>query len=124
MRTAGPGVRRGRGRPPHFEQGEHMKTTLLYGAVLILLCSLELNAQTFGDISGEVHDASGAAIPGALATPTNIATNVTRTPAPNEVGLYSFPAMPPGVYNIKVEKAGFKSVTKTSIELQVQQSAR
>ncbi len=101
-----------------------MKTTLLYGAVLMLLCGLALNAQTFGDISGEVHDASGAAIPGALVTATNIATNVTRSAATNEVGLYSFPAMPPGVYNIKVEKAGFKSVTKTSIELQVQQSAR
>ncbi len=101
-----------------------MKTILFFAAVLMLLAGLALNAQTFGDISGEVHDASGAAIPGVQVTATNVATNLARTAATNEVGLYNFPAMVPGVYNIRAEKPGFKAVTKSSIELQVQQSAR
>jgi hypothetical protein len=80
--------------------------------------------QTFGDIGGEIHDSSGAAVQDVKVTVTNLATNVVRTAVTNEAGLYSFPALVPGSYNVKAEKTGFKSVTRTAVELQVQQSAR
>jgi hypothetical protein len=101
-----------------------MKSTVFSVGVLLLVAGLTSRGQTFGDISGQVRDASSAAVPGVQVTATNVATNVARTAVTNDAGFYSFPAMVPAVYNIKAEKTGFKIVTKANIELQVQQSAR
>ena len=67
---------------------------------------------------------SGAAIPAAQITVTNVDTNATRSAVSNEVGYYTFPALPPGTYNLKAEKVGFKTVTRPDILIQVQQNAR
>ena len=53
----------------------------------------------------------------------NVATNATRSALTNEAGVYVFPSLPPGSYALKVEKEGFRTVTRT-IQLEVQQSAR
>ena len=87
---------------------------------LLALCAASAFSQTFGEITGEVRDSSGAVIGGANVTITNAGTNAARTTVTNEAGVYSFPALNPGTYNLKVDKAGFKTVTQTSIELQVQ----
>ncbi|MEJ7607918.1 MAG: carboxypeptidase-like regulatory domain-containing protein, partial [Bryobacteraceae bacterium] len=101
-----------------------MRTRLFALAIIVASLALPLSAQTFGDISGEVRDASGASIAGAQVTVTNTGTNATRNVQSNESGNYSFPALPPGIYVLKAEKTGFKSYTRPGIELQVQQSAR
>ena len=61
------------------------------------------SAQTFGEITGEVTDQSGAIAPNASVTATNTATNGARTTLTNASGIYSFPAMVPGPYQVKVE---------------------
>src|SRR5436190_6136386 len=66
-------------------------------------------AQTFGQITGEVTDSSGAVIIGATVTVTNPQTNFTRTAATNSAGNYTFPALLPGVYNVRAEMQGFQS---------------
>ncbi len=93
-------------------------------AALFCLPTGMLIAQTSGEITGEVKDQSGAAIPGAPVTVTNSATNVARSTSTNTVGIYSFPNLLPGTYQIKVAAAGFEAVVKTNVELQVQQTAR
>src|SRR5258708_11718245 len=94
----------------------------------VLGCVLMANqagfAQTFGAISGDTRDASGAVVTGATVTAVNVATNAARSVTTNEAGDYSFPSLPPGTYSVKVEKSGFKTVIRNQIELQVQQSAR
>ena len=80
-------------------------------------------AQTQASISGVIHDPSGAVIPGVMVTVTNPATNFVRSAVSNEAGVYSFPALQPGGYNIKVELPGFRTISQ-NVELQVQQSAR
>ena len=92
-------------------------------AFLLCLC-LPLCGQTLGEIVGEVVDASGAVVPGATVTVTNVATNATRSVKTNDAGLYSFPSLVPSQYRVRVEMGGFKSSTRTGVELQVQQSAR
>ena len=92
-------------------------------AVAVTL-SGELRAQTLGEITGVVSDSTGAVIVGAKVTATNTGTNAARTAVTNDAGVYSFPAMQPGSYTLKVEMAGFKSFTETGIQLQVQQTAR
>ncbi len=101
-----------------------MRTKLFALTLFALGLLTPAMAQTFGDISGVVQDTSGAAIPAAQVTITNVATNAARVALSNESGVYSFPALVPGVYTMRVEKAGFKVVTRPNIQIQVQQSAR
>lgn len=87
---------------------------------LVLACLLltpSLSAQTFGPLTGDV--AAGAAI-----TVRNTATNGVRSATTNEDGVYSIPALIPGLYEAKAEKSGLKSATRANVELQVQQAAR
>src|SRR5206468_7443599 len=99
-----------------------MRRTLIAGLTWLLLCAPSF-AQTLGTITGEVKDSSGAVVPGATVTVVNKATNATRTTTSNEVGLFDFPALPPGGYTVKSELDGFKTATR-EVELQVQQTAR
>ena len=81
-------------------------------------------AQTAGQITGEVSDPSGALIPNAAVTVTNTATNVARSTQTNTAGLYSFPDMPPGMYDVKAVAAGFNTTTKAGVEVQVEATVR
>ncbi|MGH9721746.1 MAG: carboxypeptidase regulatory-like domain-containing protein [Bryobacteraceae bacterium] len=98
-------------------------------ALRLLLClavalAIPASAQTFGEISGEVRDQSGAVVAGARIVITNVANNATREATSNDSGIYAFPALVPGIYNLRVEKPGFKAVTRNAVEIQVQQNAR
>lgn len=92
-------------------------------ALLTLVCGVT-HAQTLGEITGVVQDASGALIPNASVTATNSATNVARTTLTNSSGLYSFPGLVPGTYDVKVTAPGFETAVRANIVLQVQQTAR
>lgn len=93
-------------------------------ALFALVLVASLGAQTFGEITGEIRDSSGAVVADVIVAVTNQATNVNRSVITNESGVYSFPSLPPGMYNLRVEKEGFRTASRTDIELQVQQSAR
>jgi hypothetical protein len=77
-----------------------MRTKLLFLALFALGLLSSAFGQTFGDISGEVRDTSGASVAGAQVTVVNIETNATRSAISNEAGIYSFPALPPGTYTL------------------------
>ncbi len=93
---------------------------------LVLAAALAIPAfgQTVGDITGVVTDASGAVIANAAVTVTNPQTNFTRSTSTNDAGNYDFPALQPGVYNVRVEMQGFEASVRTGVELQVAQTAR
>src|SRR5437764_7175838 len=102
-----------------------MRNRYFRSVVFILLFSaLPAVAQTQAGISGVIHDSSGAVIPGVMVTVTNPATNFVRSAISNEAGVYNFPVLQPGRYNIKVELPGFRTIEQNGVELQVQQSAR
>jgi hypothetical protein len=82
------------------------------------------SAQTFGEITGEVKDQSGAIAPNVPVTAANTATNASRATRTNEAGIYSFPSLLPGTYQVKVEAPGFEPMVRSNVELQVQQTAR
>lgn len=81
-------------------------------------------AQTLATVTGEVKDASGAAVAGANVTVRNTATNGLRNATTNDEGVYTIPALVPGLYDVKAEKSGFKASSRAGVELQVQQTAR
>ena len=101
-----------------------MKTKFVALALLCLLIGLPGFGQTFGEITGEVRDTSGASVPGVAVTIINAATNANRSTVSNDAGIYSFPSLPPGLYNLRAEKQGFKANTAKQVEVQVQQTVR
>src|SRR3954471_20056786 len=77
------------------------------------------------ELVGSVTDASGAAVPGAKITAVNPATNVTaREVESGADGGYIMTSLPPGAYNINVEKEGFRKLAQTGLTLEVNQRAR
>ncbi len=103
-------------------RGKGMRTVL---AVFLLAAALCLPAfgQTLGAIDGAVTDSSGAVVPAAALTITNTSTNAVRKAVTNESGLYTVPGLVPGPYSVRVEKEGFRGMTRT-LTVQVQQNAR
>lgn len=63
-------------------------------------------------LSGRVDDATGASISGATIAITNIEKNQTTSSSSDEHGRYSFLYLPVGRYQLKVEHAGFASITR------------
>ena len=97
----------------------------ILGSLLLLTMSTVIGfAQTSAEITGLVKDPTGAAIPGASVTVTNKATSATRKVTTNSEGLYSFPSLPPGTYELKVEQTGFKISLNDNVRLEVQQTGR
>lgn len=92
--------------------------------LLILFSAAKVSAQTSGEITGLITDSSGAAVTGATVTVISQATGATRRATTNSEGLYAFPSLPPGDYEMKVEQQGFKSAVRGNLQLQVQQTAR
>src|ERR1700761_6545115 len=87
-------------------------------AIFMLLFALPaLHAQTTAQISGIVTDTTGAVIPGATVTLVNEATQDTRVVKSNGDGLYSFPALLPSSYTIKVTAKGFEPKNLTGLVL-------
>ena len=75
--------------------------------------------QATGAIHGVVRDESGAVVPGARVSVTNIDSNQTRTLSSNEEGDYLASALPPGNYSVRVEKTGFKAFLQNGITVAV-----
>ena len=97
---------------------------ILSAALLLAACAVASSAQTSAEITGLVKDPTGAAVSGASVTVTNKATGATRNVTTNSEGLYSFPSLPPGTYELRVEQTGFKISLNDNVRLEVQQSAR
>jgi hypothetical protein len=63
-----------------------------------------------------VTDPSKALIPGVTITAKNVNTGITTTQLTNESGIYSFPVLQPGTYEISAELSGFKkSIQKSEL---------
>lgn len=91
---------------------------------LALLCavmatfSFAAGAQTTdGTIYGAIVDPSGAAIPGAQITITDVHTGVKSTDTSNGKGEYLFPTVLPGDYTVTVVAQGFKTQTQTGVNV-------
>src|ERR1700730_4782305 len=89
------------------------RTPVLSLAVLLLLTSAALAQLTTADILGTVTDQTGASVPNANVTLTNLGTNDQRTVQSNGSGDYTFTLLPVGHYSISVKAGGFQeSITK------------
>lgn len=74
-----------------------------------------------GAITGLVQDATGAVVPNAQVTLTNIDTGLALQGQTDSSGNYVFSPVKIGSYNISVTAAGFSKTTQQHIELHVQE---
>ena len=77
-----------------------------------------------GTLLGNVTDESGAAIPGATITATEVRTNISRTTTSNQAGAYTFTNTSPGTYRVEGELVGFKKFTRENVEVSVNTTIR
>lgn len=96
-----------------------------FSVCIFVLCSLVMaGAQENAEIIGVVTDASGAAIPNATVTITHVATGTVHTTRSGSTGLFSFPALQVGVYNLTATGTGFKTFQKSGLVLNTAQTLR
>src|ERR687888_1967890 len=93
---------------------------IITACVLWLAAPALLSGQSSrGTILGNVRDPSGAPIPGATVTVTNLGTNVPFTYETDATGDYYVPSLLPGRYRVDAEKAGFKKFTAAGVLVEV-----
>lgn len=79
---------------------------------------------TSGTILGIVTDNSGAVIPDANVTVTNVDTQVKNSALSDGLGSYQFVNLPPGNYTVDVQKTGFVHLKRGPVALEVQGSVK
>ena len=94
-------------------------------AAVLFACSSLLLAQSAGTgaLTGTVTDPSGAAIPAATVTLTNVDTNQARSVTSGTDGSYRFALLPPGAYKVRFEATGFRTTEVASVTIDVTETA-
>src|SRR5690349_2753943 len=93
--------------------------------LIVLLLPAMAGAQSMNaTISGTITDATRGVVPGAEVSLTNVARNVTVKTVSGADGLFSFPNLVPGSYDLKVAARGFKPVVQKGLEVSVSQLLR
>jgi hypothetical protein len=95
-----------------------------FGLALFFWAQAALAQSTTAQLTGVVTDASGAVAPQARVTVTNMATGIAREVPTNELGYYTAALLPPGTYSVRVQKDGFRTLTRPGVALNVDQVAR
>jgi hypothetical protein len=88
----------------------------------VVLCSASgARAQSagFATITGRALDPKGASVPKATIAATNTETGIKRTTLTTNDGLYRFENLPPGLYNVNIDVAGFAKAEVSGVKLQV-----
>ena len=107
-------------------RGMHMKRIILLFASVFFALSIAAwcQQQESAEIVGTVTDSSGAVIPNAKVTVSNIDKGITRELTSNSAGAYLAPSLPIGNYTVTAEAAGFQKLARSGITLMVGQTQR
>jgi len=70
-------------------------------------------------LRGTVTDPNGAAVPAGTVTLTDLATNAVFAAETNDAGFYIIQYIPPAKYKLRIEAAGFQTVTHELVEIRV-----
>jgi hypothetical protein len=92
---------------------------ILFLLVLMLTFAPALRAEVGGKITGIVKDQSGAVIAGASVIATNSATGVKQATQTDQDGVFTFPVLPVGQYQIDATADGFKPYRTTGLVIDI-----
>lgn len=100
-----------------------MRSVLVGLIVWLAAAALFGQSKTTAVLSGTVTDPTDAGVPGAKLTATNTRTGDAREAVTDDRGAYRFLLLPPGVYDVRVEKPGFAAQLQRGVEVTVGQTA-
>jgi Carboxypeptidase regulatory-like domain/TonB dependent receptor len=116
--TGSVGEKRGGG----FMSGRKCSWRVFSAAILVLVlvngkASWGQNQEIAAGLSGTITDPTGLAVTGAKVTLRSTQNGIIRTYVTKEGGLFSFTLLPPAVYSLEVNVAGFKDYKQQGITL-------
>jgi len=94
-----------------MKRNANLRLRLIVSCMLAIGFTAAAYGQITGGLRGTVSDPTGAAIPKANVTLTNLDTQQTRTQGVNANGEFTFELLTVGNYVVKVEAAGFAAST-------------
>lgn len=92
---------------------------LFCAAVALCWNSAAAQTTTAGTVVGQITDQSGAVVPGATVTLTDLATKSAITTTTNEAGRYLFINVNPGSYKISIHKTGFAETVVSNQQVKI-----
>ena len=97
--------------------------------VLIMLTMVapslyEARAQNGGEITGTVTDSTGAVVPNVDVKITSVETGNSRATKTNGAGIFDFPGLDNGDYNLAASSTGFQAYRKDGIVLNIAETLR
>ena len=100
-----------------FQLGSSSRLGVLVALCAFLLASNAPAQIVTGAITGTVVDSTGAVVADGKVTVTNEATGAERSLTTTNSGVFIFTSLPPTTYSVKVEKVGFRPLTRTGLTL-------
>lgn len=91
--------------------------TFWMAAILLFLGILPANAQYRTSIQGVVTDTTGAVVPGATLTLTDLGTNQSTVRTSDQSGVFNFNALPADTFKLVVTRTGFQKKVLDSLQL-------
>lgn len=89
--------------------------------ILLLLPTVLLAQNVTSSVKGVVVDPSGAVVSGASLSLTNDATASTAATKADDTGTFTFTNVPPGSYTLKVDAAGFRTLSLNKVMVEASQ---
>ena len=96
-----------------FHFGRRAGVLCVAATTLCLSAGMAVAQSDNGSVTGAVTDPSGAVIPGATVTLTNVDTGAVNTLSSTGDGTFTFPSVPRGNYKLQISHEGFSSITQT-----------
>ncbi|MEP7037933.1 MAG: carboxypeptidase regulatory-like domain-containing protein [Acidobacteriota bacterium] len=96
-----------------------LKIGIVFLFMMSLLTAISAQTVTTGQLTGNVTDQSGAVVPGATVTVTQVGTGEQRTATTSDDGNYTVPNLAVGTYRLNISKNGFKETAVGSVLVSV-----
>src|SRR5437762_7216458 len=100
------------------EETHMLRSAVVLIVIVLLLFAPSLARAQSSSLRGTVTDAQNALIPGVAITATNVDTAAMRSTVSDEMGAYELAQLPPGMYKVQGELAGFATFT-AQLRLQI-----
>jgi hypothetical protein len=93
-------------------------------ALFFLNTPSSLAQEISAGMTGRITDPTGAAVAGASVTAKDVNRGTVWPTTTNDEGIFAFPRVPTGTYELRIEAKGFKSLVRPGITLELDQRAR